>query len=170
MTLSVGQLASKFNCSRRHLNRLFQQHFSFSVANLKMEIRLLKAVSLLRDPGTKIINVAEECGFNHLGFFNTCFKRRFGKSPGEWRKMKGDGEVPYSAVDSSLVNHLRTKGLSPWNGKIEVRHQSTEAGLPVRKSALTIVVNTNVSADDSKALRNVASRKVCEGVRRNQAA
>src|ERR1019366_4324749 len=84
--LSVPELAGKFGCSRRHLNRLFHQHFGISVAALRMEMRLLKAISLLRDPDAKVINVAEQCGFNHLGLFNTCFKRRFGTSPGHWRK------------------------------------------------------------------------------------
>jgi AraC-like DNA-binding protein len=91
LTLSVGDLADKFGCSRRHLNRLFHQHFGFSVATLRMEMRLLKAISLLRDPHTKVIGVAEQCGFNHLGLFNTCFKRRFGNSPGQWRKTAGQG-------------------------------------------------------------------------------
>jgi AraC-like DNA-binding protein len=85
--LSVGELAKKFNCSRRHLNRLFHQHFGMSVAALRMEMRLLKAVSLLVDPDAKVIYVAEKCGFNHLGLFNTCFKKRFGASPSQWRKM-----------------------------------------------------------------------------------
>jgi len=83
LTSSVGELAGKFGCSRRHLNRLFHQHFGFSVAALRMEMRLLKAVSLLREPDAKVINIAEQCGFNHLGLFNTCFKRRFGNSPGQ---------------------------------------------------------------------------------------
>jgi AraC-like DNA-binding protein len=86
INLSVGELAERFSCSRRHLNRLFHQHFGVSVAALRMEMRLLKAVSLLRDANAKIIRVAEQCGFNHLGLFNTCFKRRFGTSPGQWRK------------------------------------------------------------------------------------
>ena len=86
INLSVGELADKFNCSRRHLNRLFHQHFGVSVAALRMEMRLLKAISLLRDANAKVIHVAEQCGFNHLGLFNTCFKRRFGSSPGQWRK------------------------------------------------------------------------------------
>ena len=86
INFSVGELAEKFSCSRRHLNRLFHQHFGVSVAALRMEMRLLKAVSLLRDANAKIINVAEQCGFNHLGLFNTCFKRRFGATPGQWRK------------------------------------------------------------------------------------
>jgi AraC-like DNA-binding protein len=86
ISLSVGELADRFSCSRRHLNRLFHQHFQVSVSALRMEMRLLKAISLLRDANAKVINVAEQCGFNHLGLFNTCFKRRFGTSPGQWRK------------------------------------------------------------------------------------
>jgi AraC-like DNA-binding protein len=86
LSLPVGELAKKFNCSRRHLNRLFHQHFGVSAAALRMEMRLMKAVSLLVDPDAKIIHVAENCGFNHLGLFNTCFRKRFGSSPGEWRK------------------------------------------------------------------------------------
>jgi AraC-like DNA-binding protein len=85
-TLSVEELAKKFCCSRRHLSRLFHHQFGCSVAALRMELRLVKAVSLLRDPSVKVITVAGQCGFNHLGLFNTCFKRRFGESPGQWRK------------------------------------------------------------------------------------
>ena len=58
-----------------------------------MELRLLKAVTLLRNPTAKIITVAEQCGFNHLGLFNICFKRRFGQSPGQWRKCGAAKEV-----------------------------------------------------------------------------
>jgi len=85
LNLSVEKLASRLGYSRRHLTRLFQQHFGTSVVALRTEMRLLKAVSLLRDPGAKIICVAQESGFNHLGLFHHCFKKRFGSSPGQWR-------------------------------------------------------------------------------------
>lgn len=84
--LSIDDLARRFACSRRHLNRLFHRYFGISVAALKMELRLVKAISLLQDPSAKIYNVAEECGFHHWGLFNTCFKKRFGVSPSQWRK------------------------------------------------------------------------------------
>jgi AraC-like DNA-binding protein len=86
LSLSVEDLADRCNCSRRHLSRLFHQHFKFSVGALKMEIRLLKTVSLLRDPSAKVINVAQECGFKNQSLFNAYFKRRFGMSPGQWQK------------------------------------------------------------------------------------
>jgi AraC-like DNA-binding protein len=93
LSLSVGDLAKKFHCSRRHLNRLFHQHFGLSMAALRMEMRLLKAISLLADPDAKVIYVAEKCGFNHLGLFNACFKKRFGASPSHWRKMTNQADT-----------------------------------------------------------------------------
>lgn len=120
INLSVGELAKKFNCSRRHLNRLFHQHFGISVAALRMEMRLLKAVSLLRDPDAKVISVAEQCGFNHLGLFNTCFKRRFGASPGQWRKnaMKPES-IATTKHENTTKCPLQATGLCPWGGSID---------------------------------------------------
>jgi AraC family multidrug resistance transcriptional activator len=131
LNLSVPELAHKFGCSRRHLNRLFHQHFGMSVATLKMEMRLLKAVSLLRNPDAKVINVAEECGFNHLGLFNTCFKRRFGTSPGLWRKALGPsgGSLGRSAIED-LGCPLRVTGLCPQVGRLGSGHPTMPDGRP----------------------------------------
>jgi len=109
LTLSVGDLAGKFSCSRRHLNRLFHQYFGFSVAALRMEMRLLKAVSLLRDPNIKVINVAEQCGFNHLGLFNTCFKRRFGQTPGHWRKTSAPARGQETGTRGLAIPPIRSR-------------------------------------------------------------
>lgn len=84
--LSVNELATRFSCGRRHLNRLFHQRFGISVAALRMELRMLKSVSLLRDPGSKVFNVARQCGFSSVSHFSKCFVRRFGRSPGQWRE------------------------------------------------------------------------------------
>jgi AraC-like DNA-binding protein len=129
ITLSVGELAEKFNCSRRHLNRLFHQHFGVSVAALRMEMRLLKAMSLLRDADAKVINVAEQCGFNHLGLFNTCFKRRFGTSPGQWRKKTLTSEAAMTTkLDNKMGCPLLDSGLCPREGTLEVPHPGGTVG------------------------------------------
>lgn len=126
LNLSVEELADKFGCTRRHLNRLFHQFFGYSVAALRMETRLLRAICLLRDLDAKVVTVAEDCGFNHLGLFNSCFKRRFGASPGGWRKqivsketsaaipqekklkcpLQSKGQCPMAAVPMSVSEHL----------------------------------------------------------------
>lgn len=166
LNMSVGELADRFNCSRRHLNRLFHQHFGFSVASLRMEMRLMKAVSLLRDPDAKIINVAEQCGFNHLGLFNTCFKRRFGESPGQWRKQLNQPEkqpmgLPMETQFSAGANGatpcpLRANGMCQWPGALDrcaaeplpddaedFSDEEAEAELEIRKPAKTAKAEKN---------------------------
>ena len=120
LSSSVGELAGKFGCGRRHLNRLFHRRFGCSVAALRKEARLLRAGSLLRDPAAKVINVAAQCGIHHLGRFNACFKERFGKSPGQWRKnlvLVGAVSSPAPIEQSSCA--LRRNGLCPWTTKPE---------------------------------------------------
>jgi AraC family mar-sox-rob regulon transcriptional activator len=112
LSLTVDELAARFGCCRRHLNRLFHQYFGFSVGAMKTEMRLLKAVSLLRDANAKVINVADQCGFNHLGLFNSSFKKRFGVSPGRWRKLASPEKIrpaPGSGLHSTYA--LLGKGL-----------------------------------------------------------
>lgn len=128
ISLSVCELASRFNCSRRHLNRLFHQHFGISVAALRMEMRLLKAISLLRDGEAKVINVAEQCGFNHLGLFNICFKRRFGTSPGQWRKLSLEKGAAENKVNGSLTCPMHYSGLCPLAGQPEASPPPVASG------------------------------------------
>lgn len=152
LAVSVGELAAKFSCSRRHLNRLFHQYFGISVAALRMELRLLKAVSLLRDVNAKVINVAEQCGFNHLGLFNTCFKRRFGVSPGQWRKHAAQGESAHPAVrPDSPACPLHSKGLCPLNGATAGAPNPTSAGSALRPAHLNILP-ANFSNSNSPGL------------------
>jgi len=136
VSLSVPELAGRFGCTRRHLNRLFHQHFGISVAALRMEMRLLKALALLRNPDAKVINVAEDCGFNHLGLFNTCFKKRFGSSPGHWREK--DVQKQHRPVGPGGVApdcNLLLNGLCPWSGQAEHRDAAPQPPTQMRKPA-----------------------------------
>ena len=116
LNLSVPELASRFGCSRRHLTRLFHRYFGSSIGEFRTELRLIKVACLLRNPNLKIINVAEQCGFNHLGHFNALFKRRFGVSPGRWRKQIPQ-EDRRSAVQGPAgpTNFGRLSHKVPWS-------------------------------------------------------
>ena len=115
LTLLVGEMAQKFSCSRRHLNRLFHQHFGCSVASLRMELRLLKALSLLRDPGVKIINVAEQCGFNHLGSLTRASRDALATRRVSGGRGLSNGESPVRDSDAGHpACSMRHSGLCPW--------------------------------------------------------
>jgi len=158
LTLSANELAGKFGCSRRHLARMFNRHFGMSVAALRMELRMLRAISLLQDTQAKVINVAEQCGFNHLGLFNTCFRRRFGTSPGQWRTMQvknSAGGTPSSNGGGQIECPFQTNGLCPKLGASPAVNPPTARDMELRTAALSVVFP-----------RAVEARKVEGGTRR----
>ena len=83
---SLTELAGRANCSERHFSRLFREEFGVTLRARQTELRLIRARQLLEDGNAKIINVAYESGYRHLGLFNAMFKRRFGMTPGAWRQ------------------------------------------------------------------------------------
>ena len=86
-TRPLTELAEQLNCSKRHLSRLFRTEFGVTLRDRQTELRLQRASQLLMDANAKIISVALESGYRHLGLFNIMFKRRFGMTPSEWRRQ-----------------------------------------------------------------------------------
>jgi hemolysin activation/secretion protein/AraC-like DNA-binding protein len=84
---SLRDLAGQLNCSERHFNRLFREEFGVPFRARQIELRLLHARQLLTNSDDKIINVAYDSGYRHLGLFNAMFKKRFGVTPSEWRQQ-----------------------------------------------------------------------------------
>ncbi len=84
---SIGELAAQLHCSERHFSRLFREQFGASLRSRQIELRLERARQLLANSNTKIINVAYESGYRHVGLFNAMFKKRFGLTPSEWRRQ-----------------------------------------------------------------------------------
>jgi len=84
---SLTDLAAQLHCSERHFSRLFREQFGASLRARQIEFRLEHARQLLANSNAKIINVAYECGYRHVGLFNAMFKKRFGQTPSEWRRQ-----------------------------------------------------------------------------------
>jgi hemolysin activation/secretion protein/AraC-like DNA-binding protein len=83
----LTQLAGEMHCSERHFSRLFREEFHISLRARQTELRLQRARQLLAESDAKVINVALESGYRHLGLFNAMFKRRFGVTPSQWRQQ-----------------------------------------------------------------------------------
>jgi AraC-like DNA-binding protein len=84
---SLADLAEQLHCSERHFSRLFREEFGASLRARQIELRLQRAQLLLTNSNAKIINVAFESGYRHLGLFNAMFKKRFGVTPSVWRRQ-----------------------------------------------------------------------------------
>lgn len=98
---SLPQLAEELHCSGRHFSRLFQEEFHVSLRDHQTELRLQCARQLLEQSDAKIINVAYESGYKHLGLFNLMFKRRFGGTPSQWRQ-KHRASAPQKAAPKKI--------------------------------------------------------------------
>ena len=94
LSRTVEDLARELSCSVRHFSRLFHEEVGVSFREKQTELRLLKAQQLLTRSDAKVIHVALESGYRHLGLFNALFKRRFGMTPTKWRRQGQTHERP----------------------------------------------------------------------------
>jgi hemolysin activation/secretion protein/AraC-like DNA-binding protein len=91
---SLSGLAAQLHCSERHFSRLFREEFGVPFRARQAELRLQHARQLLASSDAKIINVAHDSGYHHVGLFNSMFKKRFGITPSEWRQQNIRKDVP----------------------------------------------------------------------------
>jgi AraC-like DNA-binding protein len=78
---SAQKLAASAGLSERYVNELLYEAGAGFSARLN-ELRLRKAADLLAQSSNhRISDVAFDCGFNDLSYFNRCFRRRFGLTP-----------------------------------------------------------------------------------------
>ena len=86
LEISFEELAQLTNCTARHLSRIFCEVVGMSFRDKRAETRLVRARELLATSQSKVVEVALESGYPSLSLFNLMFTRRFGMSPGRWRK------------------------------------------------------------------------------------
>ncbi len=77
---SAQKLAAAAGLSERYVNELLYEAGAGFTGRLN-ELRLRKAAELLSTAERRISDIAFECGFNDLSYFNRCFRRRFGLTP-----------------------------------------------------------------------------------------
>jgi AraC-like DNA-binding protein len=78
---SAQKLAAAAGLSERYVNELLYEAGASFTMRLN-ELRLRKAAELLTRGGEgRISDIAFDCGFNDLSYFNRCFRRRFGLTP-----------------------------------------------------------------------------------------
>jgi len=83
--LTAQNLAKTANMSAVHLQRLFRLVFGRSLASYIRSRRLAASLECLLRTDYRIIDIAEEYGFNYEQSFIRAFKREFGLTPGQLR-------------------------------------------------------------------------------------
>lgn len=85
--LTVAWMAEKCGWSNSHFMRWFKKMTGSSFITYLNERRLAAAAEELRRTDDKILAIAEKAGFDNLSNFNRQFKKRYGKTPREYRTI-----------------------------------------------------------------------------------
>ncbi|WP_234255535.1 GlxA family transcriptional regulator [Billgrantia aerodenitrificans] len=89
--LSIEEIASYSNISRRQLERIFTTHIKTSPSRYYLELRLTHARQLLQLTNKSITDIAIATGFNNIAHFRRCFHQLFNISASHFRKnYRGD--------------------------------------------------------------------------------
>lgn len=79
--LTVDEIASELSLSQSQLTRKIKALTNYTPVEIIRNMRLQRAVTLLRSTEKTVSEIAYECGFTSLAYFSRCYKDAFGESP-----------------------------------------------------------------------------------------
>lgn len=85
--IRVEQIAKDYHLDRSYLERTFKRETGMSIREAITDFRIKKAQSLLRETSVSIADVAKYSGFGDRLYFSKFFRKKFGMSPSEYRKV-----------------------------------------------------------------------------------
>lgn len=84
--IRIKELAGELNVSPEHLSRVFRNEYGRSLKSFLEERLARQSVRMLSLQPLSIAGAAEQLGFSDVKYFHRFFQRRFGITPGRWRK------------------------------------------------------------------------------------
>ncbi|MEK4351950.1 response regulator [Paenibacillus sp. FSL R5-0475] len=84
--ITLDRLAQEVNMNVNYLCRVFKQDTGRSIVQYMNELKINKAIELLKLPDTRIKEVASQVGIDDPFYFNRVFKKVVGLSPSDFRK------------------------------------------------------------------------------------
>ena len=110
--LGVSELAHKIGMSRSYLYLRIKSITKKSVSQFIREIRLNKALELLKQSKFNVSEVSYEVGFSSPAYFNKCFREKFGYPPGEVKKLTPAEDLPEDNLTDKKISNGKAKKIS----------------------------------------------------------
>ena len=103
----VNELAKASGRSLYRLGRTLHSINGKTVNQFIREVRLRKALEILRDDEYTVTEVANRVGFSSPAYFNHCFHKFFGFPPGEVNKIHIKNDVQNNPLESAIGKNLK---------------------------------------------------------------
>lgn len=84
-SITLQDLSKKFNLSPYYISHVFKKSTNMTCIDFLIAYRLNMASTLLYTTDLPILDIALECGFNNISYFNRAFKKQFNTTPTEHR-------------------------------------------------------------------------------------
>ncbi|HGS4434482.1 TPA: helix-turn-helix domain-containing protein [Vibrio cholerae] len=83
---NLGLLSKVFFMSESTIKRRLRSEGT-SFSNIYTDARMSYAQDLLTQPGMQVSTVAKKCGFTHVSYFVSCFKKKYGMTPAAYKRI-----------------------------------------------------------------------------------
>jgi TolB-like protein/AraC-like DNA-binding protein/Tfp pilus assembly protein PilF len=149
----VSELADALHMSRSNLLRKVKKESQLSVSQLINQVRLKKAMELLRQGSLNVSEVSHQVGFNSTSYFIKCFREYYGYPPGEAGKHAET--EPVAAVPSApkhgrwLLAGIGLVAVSALALVILYFLQVEPFGRPAREKSIAVLPFKNESNDST---------------------
>lgn len=84
--ISVEEIAAQIGLSTNYVRSIFKNNRGVTIQNYLLACRLEEACKLLRNTTFTVGKVGKMVGYNNVSYFCASFQKRYGKTPGEWRR------------------------------------------------------------------------------------
>ncbi|PZX58199.1 helix-turn-helix domain-containing protein [Algoriphagus chordae] len=108
----VAELADEMHMSRSNLLRRVKKACNLSVSQLINQIRLERAMEMLRNSTLNVSEISHQVGFNSPSYFIKCFREYYGYPPGE----AGKHAITEPVEVEPLAEELKGSKLPYWIG------------------------------------------------------
>ena len=85
--ITIEEIANFCLYSKSHFMKFFKNNIGMSFVAYLNDYRLEMAANELLDNSENILEVAINAGFDNLSYFNRSFKKKYGVTPGNYRKI-----------------------------------------------------------------------------------
>lgn len=89
--ISIREVAERCGFSESHFMKLFKEFTGTSFNAYLVNYRLDLAAKQLSETDSKIIDIAESCGFHNHSYFTRAFRKKYQKTPLAYRKATRPG-------------------------------------------------------------------------------
>ncbi len=85
--ISIAEVADYCSYSESYFMKFFKQNMGSGFIQYLNQYRLELAADLLRSSNDSVLDIATAVGFDNLSYFTRSFKKKYGVTPGRYRKI-----------------------------------------------------------------------------------